>query len=132
MSTTGDPLVCQACPTGSTTQGGTNSQDISACGKNGKLSFQISDILIFGDRRWLPFKSSKCRHKCLHTTNMFTHPIEIVIVQFIIFVVCAVDYYQTADNPLTCTACPAGSSTNDLTDQDACGKYGKIIIPIWR
>ena len=61
MSTTGDPLVCQACPTGSTTQGGTNSQDISACGKNGKLSFQFLDILIFGDGRCLHFKSSKCR-----------------------------------------------------------------------
>ena len=31
-ATTKDPPVCQACPAGSTTEGNTNSQDISACG----------------------------------------------------------------------------------------------------
>ena len=44
-SDVGNPLVCAACPTGSTTGGNTNRQDISACGKNGKLSFQFLDIL---------------------------------------------------------------------------------------
>ena len=48
--------------------------------------------------------------------------------------VCAIDYYQTADatqdNPPTCTACPTGSTTDGETNSAACGKHGKIVIPI--
>ena len=33
-SAEGEALECQACPIGSTTQGVTNSQAMSACGKN--------------------------------------------------------------------------------------------------
>ena len=45
--------------------------------------------------------------------------------QFIILIVCEVDYYQVAQDPLVCTACPPGSTTNGNTNSAACGKYGK-------
>ena len=50
--------------------------------------------------------------------------------------VCVVGYYQTAlgdaDNPPTCTACPAGSTTTTSNSQSIsdCGKNSTIIIPI--
>ena len=48
--------------------------------------------------------------------------------------VCAAGYYQTAegdaDNPPTCQACPAGSTTTALNSQGIidCGKNARIII----
>ena len=74
--------------------------------------------------------------KCLHTTNKLTVT-EVIVVQFIIFVVCAENYYQTstANDPLLCAACPTGSTTQGATnsqDISACGKYSKIMIIILR
>ena len=37
----GEAPQCTACPLGSTTGGSTNSQDISACGKNGRRNISI-------------------------------------------------------------------------------------------
>ena len=79
--------------------------------------------------------------KLLHTTNKITHVMKRIIVEFIIFLVCtsyghfmdtdlgcvcAVDYFQTATDPLECTACPPGSTTNGETNSDACCKYDNI------
>ena len=51
--------------------------------------------------------------------------------------VCVADAYQTnadqSDQPLQCAACPFGSTTGTNTNPqgiDACGKNGKLIIPI--
>ena len=35
--------------------------------------------------------------------------------------VCAVDYYQSSADPLQCTACPSGSTTNGDTNSNTCG-----------
>ena len=44
--------------------------------------------------------------------------------------VCVDTFYQTSTTPLTCEACPTGSTTDqDITD---CCKYGKLVIAIPR
>ena len=80
------------------------------------------------------------------------YSINIIIAQFIIFVVvcpsnthvidstlgcvCAENYYETTPatttDPPGCTACPIGSTTNGGTNSDACSKYVKTGIPLPR
>ena len=54
-----------------------------------------------------------------------------MIVEFIFSAICAADYYQTSvdGDPLVCTACPPGSSTDGNTNSDVCGKYYQFVIP---
>ena len=46
-SDTNDPPVCEACPTGSTTEGITNSIDFAACGKYSKTLTVILKYVYF-------------------------------------------------------------------------------------
>ena len=61
-----------------------------------------------------------------HINNKYICFITVIILQFMFFVVCAENYYQTSastdDTSLVCTVCPPGSTNNAGTNDDACGQ----------
>ena len=75
--------------------------------------------------RTLLQKESSCKN-WQHIINKYICFDIFLILQFMFFVVCAENYYQTSaatdDTSLVCTPCPPGITNNAGTNDDACGQ----------
>ena len=129
-SADGDPLVCTACPPGSSTDGNTNS---NACGKYEKFMIPITDqystiqsILTLNFVQLLFVYCFICVVCASTTTHIWDTTAGACV--------CVVNYYETtaanAQSPAVCTVCPPGSSTDGNINSNACGKYDKIMITL--